>query len=70
MINTNKPINPPSEELCDYIIDKLGVEHSIKGKVFLNQYICLLRFVKNKIMKKQLFPFLAIGEVKFLDVIY
>ena len=25
MINTNKPINPPSEELCDFIINKLGI---------------------------------------------
>ena len=25
MINTSKPINPPSEELCDFIIDKLGI---------------------------------------------
>ena len=25
MINTNKPINPPSEELCDFIIEKLGI---------------------------------------------
>ena len=25
MINTNKPINPPSKELCDFIINKLGI---------------------------------------------
>ena len=25
MINTNKAINPPSAELCDFIIDKLGI---------------------------------------------
>ena len=25
MINSSKPINPPSEELCDFIIDKLGI---------------------------------------------
>ena len=25
MINTNKSINPPSEELCNFIIDKLGI---------------------------------------------
>ena len=25
MINTNKPINPPSEELCEFIINKLGI---------------------------------------------
>ena len=28
MINTNKPINPPSEDLCDFIIGKIGVSHS------------------------------------------
>ncbi len=28
MINTNKPINPPSEELCDFIINKLGISES------------------------------------------
>ena len=25
MINTSKPINPPSEQLCEYIIDILGI---------------------------------------------
>ena len=25
MINTNNSINPPSDELCDFIIDKLGI---------------------------------------------
>ena len=25
MINTSKPINPPSKELCDFIIDKIGI---------------------------------------------
>tara|TARA_Y100001968_G_C19186128_1_gene632851 strand:- start:303 stop:512 length:210 start_codon:yes stop_codon:yes gene_type:complete len=28
MINTSKPINPPSKELCDFIIDKLGISQS------------------------------------------
>ena len=28
MINTSKPINPPSEELCDFIINKLGINQS------------------------------------------
>tara|TARA_Y100001968_G_scaffold277085_1_gene271719 strand:+ start:94 stop:303 length:210 start_codon:yes stop_codon:yes gene_type:complete len=28
MINTSTPINSPSEELCDYIIDKLGISQS------------------------------------------
>ena len=28
MINTNKPINQPSKELCDFIIDKLGISKS------------------------------------------
>ena len=28
MINTTKPINPPSEELCNFIIDKLGISQS------------------------------------------
>ena len=28
MINTSKPINPPSLELCDFIIDKLGISQS------------------------------------------
>ena len=28
MINSSKPINPPSEELCDFIIDKLGISQS------------------------------------------
>ena len=25
MINTSKPINPPTDELCDFIINKLGI---------------------------------------------
>ena len=25
MINSSKPIYPPSDELCDFIIDKLGI---------------------------------------------
>ena len=25
MINSNKSINPPSEELCNFVIDKLGI---------------------------------------------
>ena len=25
MINSSKPIYPPSEELCNFIIDKLGI---------------------------------------------
>ena len=28
MVNTSKPINPPSEELCDFIIYKLGISQS------------------------------------------
>jgi len=28
MINSNKKINPPSAELCDFIIDKLGISQS------------------------------------------
>ena len=28
MINTSKPINAPSDELCDFIIYKLGISHS------------------------------------------
>ena len=28
MINTNKPIKPPSKELCDFIVDKLGISQS------------------------------------------
>ena len=28
MINSNKKINPPSAELCDFIIDKLGISKS------------------------------------------
>ena len=28
MINTSKPINPPSQELCDFIIYKLGITQS------------------------------------------
>ena len=28
MINTNKPISPPSSELCDFIIYKLGISQS------------------------------------------
>ena len=28
MINTSKPINPPPKELCDFIIDKLGISES------------------------------------------
>ena len=27
MINSNKSINPPSEELCNFVIDKLGISH-------------------------------------------
>ena len=25
MINSNKPINPPSDRLCDFLIDKLSI---------------------------------------------
>ena len=28
MINTSKPINPPSDELCNFIIDKLAINKS------------------------------------------
>ena len=28
MINSSKPIYPPSNELCDFIIDKLGISQS------------------------------------------
>ena len=28
MINTSHSINPPSEELCNFIIDKLGISKS------------------------------------------
>ena len=28
MINTSKPINPPSQELCDFIVEKLGISKS------------------------------------------
>ncbi len=28
MINTNKPIKPPSEELCNFIVDKLGISQN------------------------------------------
>ena len=28
MINTNDSINPPSDELCNFIIDKLGISHN------------------------------------------
>ena len=28
MINTSNSINPPSDELCDFIIDKLGISQS------------------------------------------
>ena len=28
MVNSSKPINPPSDELCDFIIDKLGISQS------------------------------------------
>ena len=28
MINTSKPINPPSDELCNLIIDKFGISKS------------------------------------------
>ena len=28
MINSTKPINPPSEELCNFIVDKLGISRS------------------------------------------
>ena len=28
MTNISKPIYPPSEELCDFIIDKLGISQS------------------------------------------
>ena len=28
MINTSNSINPPSVELCDFIIDKLGISQS------------------------------------------
>ena len=28
MINSSKPINPPSDELCDFMIDKIGISQS------------------------------------------
>tara|TARA_B100000945_G_C20151635_1_gene488832 strand:- start:353 stop:562 length:210 start_codon:yes stop_codon:yes gene_type:complete len=28
MINTSNNINPPSQELCDFIINKLGISQS------------------------------------------
>lgn len=28
MINTSKPINPPSQQLCDLIIEKLDISKS------------------------------------------
>jgi len=28
MINTSKPINPPSKDLCNFIIDKVGISQS------------------------------------------
>tara|TARA_Y100001968_G_C18904976_1_gene502548 strand:- start:234 stop:443 length:210 start_codon:yes stop_codon:yes gene_type:complete len=28
MVNTNKPIKPPTKELCDFIIYKLGISKS------------------------------------------
>ena len=28
MINTSNPINQPSDELCEFIVDKLGISHS------------------------------------------
>ena len=28
MVNTNQPISPPSEELCDFIIYKIGISQS------------------------------------------
>ena len=28
MITTSKPINPPSDELCNFVIDKLGISES------------------------------------------
>ena len=28
MVNTNKPITPPSDELCNFIISKLGISQS------------------------------------------
>ncbi len=28
MINSSKPISPPTQELCDFIIEKLGISKS------------------------------------------
>ena len=28
MINSSKPINPPSDKLCDFIIDKLSISQN------------------------------------------
>ncbi len=28
MINTSKSINPPTDELCNFLIDKLGISQS------------------------------------------
>tara|TARA_B100001250_G_scaffold411701_1_gene440959 strand:+ start:982 stop:1191 length:210 start_codon:yes stop_codon:yes gene_type:complete len=28
MINSSKPINPPSEELCNFIINNLGISEN------------------------------------------
>ena len=31
MINTSDSINPPSDELCNFIIDKLGISQGALG---------------------------------------
>ena len=39
MINTSKPINPPKDELCNFIRDKFGVSQSALDLGIKRSYI-------------------------------
>ena len=59
MINTSNPINPPSEELCNFIVDKLGISQSalelgIKRSYLENAPLPVVMFSYGLLTVKQL----------------
>ena len=59
MINTNNSINPPSEELCNFIIDNLGISRSalelgVKRSTFENSPLPIVMWSYGLITLSQL----------------
>tara|TARA_Y100001968_G_scaffold317518_1_gene346658 strand:+ start:391 stop:600 length:210 start_codon:yes stop_codon:yes gene_type:complete len=59
MINSSKPINPPSEELCNFIIAKLGISQSalelgIKRSILENTPLPIVMWSYGLLTLKQL----------------